>query len=172
MRLASMHVVRGTFVEAAAILEHCLMLRKDWPEALFQLGKVLHQLGQTGAAQETVLKAIALKPDETSWLQYLECIAVERDDLLVALHCHEKLAGLNIESPETVYNLGIVLQNDHEPELAAKCFVRALEQRPDFGLALLNLGHSLRELGRDDEARACWSKAILLEPSLAAGYFE
>ena len=171
MRLAMLHSARGKFVEAAAVLEHCLMLRKDWPEALFQLGLVLHQLGQTGPAQETVLKALEARPDETSWLEYLERIALERDDALVALDCHEKLAELNIESPETVYNLGVVLQNDNEPELAAKCYVRALEQRPDFGLALLNLGHALRDLGREEEARACWSKAILLDPSLSAGYF-
>ena len=49
--------------------------------------------------------------------------------------------------------------------------VNSLEHKPDFGLALLNLGHALRELGREEEARACWGKAIRLDPSLAAGYF-
>ena len=147
------------------------MLRKDWPEALFLSGIVLHQMGQSGPAQDAVLKALEFKPDETAWIESLERIAVDRDDALVALDCHEKLAESNIETPEMAYNLGVVLQKENEPELAAKCYVRALEQKPDFDLALLNLGYALHDLGREDEARACWGKAIRLDPALACGYF-
>lgn len=172
LRLASLHAASGKLQEASAVLEHCLLLRKDWPEALFLSGIVLHQLGQSGPAQDAVLKALEFKPDETDWIESLERIAVERDDALVALDCHEKLAEASIETPEMAYNLGVVLQIDNEPELAAKCYVRALEQKPDFGHALLNLGHALRELGREDEARACWGKAVRLDPSLASGYFD
>jgi tetratricopeptide (TPR) repeat protein len=171
MRLAVLHLEAGRFQEGAAVLEHCLMLRNDWPEALFRLGTAFHRMGQPGPAQEAVLKALELKPDETAWIEYLEQIAVERNDALVALDCHERLAEASIESPEMAYNLGVVLQNENEPELAAKCYVRALEKKPDFGLAMLNLGHALQDLGREDEARACWSKAVLLDPELAAGYF-
>jgi tetratricopeptide (TPR) repeat protein len=171
LRLASLQAASGRLQEASAVLEHCLMLRKDWPEALFLSGIVLHQMGQSGPAQDAVLKALELKPDETSWIESLEQIAVERDDALVALDCHEKLADSNIETPEMAYNLGVVLQIENEPELAAKCFVRALEQKPDFCHALLNLGHALRQLGREDEARACWGKAVRLDPTLATGYF-
>lgn len=172
IRLASLQAAGGRLHEASAVLEHCLMLRKDWPEALFLTGIVLHQMGQSGPAQDAVLKALEFKPDETSWIESLERIAVDRDDALVALDCHEKLAESNIETPEMAYNLGVVLQKENEPELAAKCYVRALEQKPDFDLALLNLGYALRDLGREDEARACWGKAVRLDPSMATGYFQ
>ncbi|MGC8795024.1 MAG: tetratricopeptide repeat protein [Bryobacteraceae bacterium] len=35
----------------------------------------------------------------------------------------------------------------------------------------MNLGHVMRELGRLEEARACWSKALEARPELARGYF-
>jgi TolA-binding protein len=37
--------------------------------------------------------------------------------------------------------------------------------------ALLNLGRILEALGKSDEARACWTKALEAEPALAQGYF-
>jgi tetratricopeptide (TPR) repeat protein len=57
-------------------------------------------------------------------------------------------------------------------EEAASLYREALAETPDFAAALLNLGHVLRSLGREEEARACWSKALEADPSLAQGYFE
>ena len=65
----------------------------------------------------------------------------------------------------------MLLQGSNEPEAAAKCYVRALERKPDFGEAMLNLGHVLNQMNRPAEARACWSKAIEIRPEFAAGYF-
>ncbi len=49
--------------------------------------------------------------------------------------------------------------------------MQALEKKPQFGEALLNLGHALSAMNRDNEARACWSKAIEIRPEFAVGYF-
>jgi tetratricopeptide (TPR) repeat protein len=47
----------------------------------------------------------------------------------------------------------------------------ALEERPEFAEALLNLGHVLKSQGRPDEARDCWKQALDKKPELAQGYF-
>jgi tetratricopeptide (TPR) repeat protein len=171
IRVAALHEERGHYEQAVQSLEKCLETRPAWPEALFQLGHALCELGQTERGQEQMLKAIALKP-EISWIEHLERLAIERNDSLVALECHERLAEADAETSEMAYNVGVVLQSENEAELAAKCYIRALEKKPDFSDALLNLGHALRDLGREDEARACWSKAIQIDPALAAGYFD
>jgi Flp pilus assembly protein TadD len=44
--------------------------------------------------------------------------------------------------------------------------------KPDFGEAFLNLGHALKRSGREEEARAAWSKAVEADPALAGRYFE
>jgi len=36
---------------------------------------------------------------------------------------------------------------------------------------LLNLGHALKALGQDQEARSCWQKAVEAKPELATQYF-
>ena len=47
----------------------------------------------------------------------------------------------------------------------------AVEKRSDFPNALLNLGHALRDSGKEEEARQAWSQAVTVDPELAAKYF-
>jgi tetratricopeptide (TPR) repeat protein len=58
-----------------------------------------------------------------------------------------------------------------QPEKAVKLYRDALAQKPDMPEALLNLGRILDSMGKSDEARTYWSKALEAEPELAKGYF-
>jgi tetratricopeptide (TPR) repeat protein len=170
-RLAAIEIRQEQYEPAAATLSRLLSARSDSAEALFQLGGVLYKLGEFERSQDLMMKAIHLKPSESSWIRELERIAVERGDALLALDCHEKLTETSLETPEMDYNLGVVMQSESELELAAKFYLRALEKKPDLSSALLNLGHTLEGLGRTTEARTCWGKAIRMNPELAVGYF-
>jgi protein O-GlcNAc transferase len=55
---------------------------------------------------------------------------------------------------------------------AARLYRDALSENPEFPEALLNLGHVLKSMGQEQEARICWSKALEARPELAQGYFE
>ena len=70
------------------------------------------------------------------------------------------------KSPELSYNLGIALQSAMRLEDAAKAYSDALANDPEFAEANLNLGHVLNSLGKEDEARACWDKALSKKPDL------
>ena len=73
---------------------------------------------------------------------------------------------------ELSYNLGLLLQSAGEPAKAAECYQMASAAQPDFPAALTNLGHALKAVGKDEEARAAWSKAVEVDPELAAKYFQ
>ncbi len=73
--------------------------------------------------------------------------------------------------PELNYNIGILLQRSNLQEDAARSYRRATEEKPDFAEALLNLGHALKALGQDQEARACWQQACEAKPELGRKYF-
>ncbi|MCP5111569.1 MAG: tetratricopeptide repeat protein, partial [bacterium] len=47
----------------------------------------------------------------------------------------------------------------------------AVEQKPDFAEAQLNLGHMLRAAGDADQAVSCFQRALEAKPELAVGYF-
>jgi tetratricopeptide (TPR) repeat protein len=77
-----------------------------------------------------------------------------------------KLNQLGDRSPELSYNLGIALQHGKRLEDAAKAYSHALQTNPSFAEANLNLGHVLKSLGKEAEARACWDKALAIKPDL------
>ena len=59
-------------------------------------------------------------------------------------------------------------------EHAAKLFTELIEQAPQSRFtprAMLNLGRILETSGKQNEARACWTRALEAEPALAQGYF-
>jgi TolA-binding protein len=55
--------------------------------------------------------------------------------------------------------------------MAAECYQSALEKKPDFPEAMLNLGHALKATGKEEEAKQVWSKAVAADPTLADKYF-
>jgi tetratricopeptide (TPR) repeat protein len=64
-----------------------------------------------------------------------------------------------------------LLQKSGQLNDAEKLYREALQERDQFPEALLNLGHVLKGLGQQDEARDCWKKALEQKPDLAESYF-
>jgi tetratricopeptide (TPR) repeat protein len=49
-------------------------------------------------------------------------------------------------------------------------YQKALDQRPGFPQALLNLGHAWMSLGRQEEAHTCWQAALRSDVELAENF--
>ena len=82
------------------------------------------------------------------------------------------MIGLGERTPELFYNAGLLFQKSGGMEEAAQHYREAVAAQPDFAEALLNLGHALKALGNEDEAKSCWRQALQHKPELAHGYFE
>jgi len=122
-------------------------------------------------AQTGFEQALVIHPDSVDALRGLAGLALERGQIARALELHNKLLALGERTPEFLYNLALLQQQSGNP-LAAKHYEEALSLAPNFPEALLNLGLALQSLGRDDEARVSWKKAIDPKPELALGYFQ
>ena len=61
---------------------------------------------------------------------------------------------------------------DDNVEEAVQFYQQALGEDPEFAEALLNLGHALMSLGKEEDARSFWRRAIREKPELAQTYFE
>ena len=82
-----------------------------------------------------------------------------------------RLIDLGERSAEVLYNTGLMYEKAGQLDKAVRLYRDALAQQPDMPEALLNLGRILESNGKSEEARACWSKALEVEPALAQGYF-
>jgi tetratricopeptide (TPR) repeat protein len=65
----------------------------------------------------------------------------------------------------------LLYEKADQPNEAVRLYQEALALRPEMPEALLNLGRILEAMGKSEEARNCWSKALEAEPALAQGYF-
>jgi len=159
-RLGFLQIQRGDFAAAVDSFEICTKKRGDWVEALVNLGLAYWKFQDLDGATQTYEKVLSLQPKNPDALRALTAIAIERKDHNRAWDLHQKLTGLGERSLELSYNLGLLLQAAGDPDRAAKCYQLASETQPDFPAALTNLGHALKASGKDEEARAAWSKAV------------
>src|SRR5262249_24991679 len=129
------------------------------------------KLGELDHASDGFERALALQPDCVDALRGLAGIAIERNALQQALELDGKLIHLGQRTPELPYNTGLLLQKTSQHQSAALLYEEALRASPDFAEALVNLGIALQAMGREEEARQHWRKAIETNPELAHGYF-
>src|ERR1019366_8410628 len=93
-------------------------------------------------------------------LRCLASIALEQQDYEQALTLHKQLVDLGEPSSDLLYNLALLLHKRGRAGEAVRRYRQALELRPGFPQALLNLGHALMTLGKHEEAQAAWQTAL------------
>jgi len=171
-RLGYLRLLRGEFRGSSEAFLACLRKRADWPEAHLNAGIAFWRGGDPGAARRAFEKVLALKPGSTDALRGLAALALEQADYAQAFDLHRRLIDAGERSPELFYNIGLICQKRNQVRDAILYYQEALKEDPEFPEALLNLGHALRFIGREEEARACWRRAIVAKPELAQNYFE
>ncbi len=92
-------------------------------------------------------------------------VALELYDKAEAIYRHV-LRHLDPESERAYNYLGAVYWRRGLPLQAVRYYRRALELRPDFGLAYANLGSSYEDLGRVEEAVAAYKQALRHDATL------
>jgi tetratricopeptide (TPR) repeat protein len=146
----------------------CVGRREKWPDAWLNLGLAQWRTDDRAAARRSFEKALENNPKPAAVLTALGALAVEEGDAERAGEALNKLSELGEHSPELCYNVGVLWQKAGRHEDAARLLRQAADEKPGFGEALLNLGHSLNSLGKDREARECWREAVEAAPELAS----
>lgn len=170
-RLGFLQLKKGKYADAARSFEICLQKQPTALEPLLNQALAYWKGGDLRAATTTYQKILALDPSHLDAMRALTAIAIERKDANDALAAHETFAAAGGRSAELSFNLGLLLQSLGDSASAVQLYRAALEVRPEFGEALLNLGHALKASGQEQEAKQAWSKAVEASLELAAKYF-
>ena len=149
-----------------AAFERCLAIQKS-PEALLNLGIARWKMGDPDLARDSFRHILVLAPKTVAALRCLAAIAIERQDLKDALALHKQLLEADGPSAELLYNTGLLLQKLGRTADAVGYYRQALDLRPGFPHALLNLGHALTTLGKHEEAHSHWQAALRADSELA-----
>ena len=171
LRLGYLRLERGDCSGAIEALETIAAKPRPRFDGLVNLAIAYWRTGQIAAAKALLGKGVFDRPNAVEFLRIQAVVALEEEDNDEAAKLEARIAEAGEKWPELSYNAGVLLQKAGRHAEAVQAFERATRAKPDFGEALLNLGHSLKALGQDDKAKECWRDAVQLMPELAANYF-
>lgn len=161
---------QGHESEAAVCFEQLTRLAPDWEEPWFRLA--LNHLGAERWDQATkpLENCLQLRAD---WSEAATGLAIARARLGDPEAARGILERVRVTDPKpaVLFNLGVLHQQANRFLEAAQCYREAIEAKPDFAEAFLNLGHALEASGKSDDARDSWRKAVKLNPAFAAGFY-
>lgn len=83
---------------------------------------------------------------------------------------YRRVLGIDANEINALHLLGLAIRHSGRLEESLALIGRALQRRPDFLEARLNLANILQEAGRVAEAAAEWHRLALFEPGVAASW--
>lgn len=115
-------------------------------------------------------RALAIRPSHAEARANLGVALAKMGKVDEAIPQLEKALRVDPSSSLTHANLGLALRGK-DPARALDHMRRAVELKPDFMEARLNLGAALLDGGKDEEARAAFEAALAIDPRSAPAHF-
>lgn len=140
------------YKEAIGCFTQAIEINPSLPEAHYNLGVCLHDLGEPEAALECFNEAIKLNPrEDKAWYNKGTCLDTlgKYDE---ALTCFDKAIEINPRYYKAYNNRGVILKRFDELDKALKQFKHCVGIEPAFIEALYNRATTLQELGQHKEA--------------------
>lgn len=136
--------------------------------ASFAAAEAAWHRGETATARALAERLIAANPHHADALNLAGLIDIAHDRLAARALITRALAVR--EDPAFLVGLAMTCASA-DRDLAIRALRRAVELRPDFAVALNNLGHLYGEAGDCAQATHCFERAIALAPAHAAIHF-
>jgi tetratricopeptide (TPR) repeat protein len=162
----------GRVADAVAALQRAVASNPRYGDAYFRLGIALEKLGDIGGAIVAYDRATQLLPSLTeAWFRAGALVYTlgHREE---AIGCFRRAAATGGKT--SFGRVGkaralLIEDRNHEAELVLR---KTLAHDPKNAMAHDLLGNLLSELGRFDEARECFERAIAIAPLLAGSYYD
>jgi tetratricopeptide (TPR) repeat protein len=171
--LASSEPQRECLEDAVAKFHQALTRRWNFPEAHYNLGVALRNVGRNEAAIFHYHMAIEMNPDYAMAYNNLGNALDDKGEYDDAIAEYRKAIELNPDDPMTHNNLGTALSGKGQIDAAIAEYRKALQLTSDAlfnAYPHYNLGLALRKQGHTDDAIAEFRKAIELKPDDAAAH--
>ncbi len=151
---------KGLLGEAEAVYRAILSKKPDQPEALHFLGVVLHQIGRSEEAIETIIAALEADPTYVAALSNLGNILHDTERFDEAESVYRRAMELNPQFADAYLNLAVLYFNRERYEEAVAMSQCAFEFGKDQPKMQLLVGTSLAEKGQNAAAAEEYLRAM------------
>jgi tetratricopeptide (TPR) repeat protein len=158
--------------EAIEALQRAVASNPRYTDAHFRLGIALEKLGNTGGALAAYDRATKLLPSLTEAWFRAGALVYTLGHVGEAIGCFRRAAATGGRT--SFGRLGkarALVIEDHNQE-AEQVLREMLVADPTNAMAYDLLGSVLSELGRFEEARACFERTVAIAPLLAGSYYD
>jgi tetratricopeptide (TPR) repeat protein len=162
----------GRVPEAIAALQGAVASNPRYTDAYFRLGIALEKRGDIGGAIVAYDRATKLVPSLTeAWFRAGALVYTlgHRDE---AIGCFRRAAATGGKTSFGGIGKARALLIEDRNQEAEQVLRETLVADPTNAMSYDLLGNLLSEVGRFDEARACFERAIVIAPLLAGSYYD
>jgi len=162
----------GHVQDAIAALQQAVAIDPRYGDAFFRLGIALEKLGNLRGAVVAYDRATQLLPCLTEAWFRAGALVYTQGHIEEAIGCFRRAAATGGKT--SFGQLGkarALLAEDRNPE-AEQVLRHTLARDPANAIAHDLLGNLLSELGRFEEARECFQRAVAIAPLLAGSYYD
>lgn len=170
IQVAELYRTIGRQAEADALLsqtieEDTVRGREDW-RLFYARGASREAMGDWQGAEQDLLHALALQPDDASLLNYLGYSYVDRgENLDHAMTMIQRAAEQAPEAGHIIDSLGWAHYRLGNYDMATTLLERAVELEPGDPVVNDHLGDAYWQTGRKLEARFQWRRSLTLDPA-------
>ena len=167
----------GKLDEAAAVYRTIINLpnhqltQAQRASALSLLGTIHLQIQQFSEAENLLLQALKLNPNDAISQNNLGVTYKQLNDKEAALLRYQKAVSLDANYPDALNNYGAALLEKQQINEAVTLLNRAIELKPDYADSHYNLGTALQSMLLFDEAEASFQRALSINQKLIPALF-
>jgi predicted TPR repeat methyltransferase len=159
---------QGELAQAEAQYLELLHADANDPGALYGLGVLRHQQGQTLAALNLVQRVVELRPMDVEAHMTLGSVYRQLGSIAGAAAAYNRALELRPDHPEALAHAAPVLEELKRLQDAAEAHRRGSEQEPGKAEPLYALAGAYLEMGRVEDTIATLRKALEIRPEASA----
>lgn len=149
---------------AVDLIGQALALQPDYPNAHYNLGNALKELGRVREAVASYKNALTQNPNSADAHFNLGNVLQDLGDLDQAVASFAKAIALKPDYGAAHFNMANALKSLGAMEDAVAAYRSAVAILPQSADVHLNLGHALHELGKGEDAIASYRAAVAINP--------
>jgi predicted TPR repeat methyltransferase len=161
----------GEFAQAETLIHQAIAINNDFPDAHYNLAKVLQDQSRQGDAAVSYKNALALDPHMDVAHYNLGLIYLEQENLQDALTSLQQAVKIQADDPDYLFNLGNIYAQLEQLDPAIECYQKLVNRHPSQYIAYNNLGIAYRQRGQLEPAIAAYQQAIHVCPEYADAHF-
>ena len=162
----------GRLPDAIAALQRSVAIDPRYADAYFRLGIAFEKLGNIGGALAAYDRATQLLPSLTEAWFRAGALVYTVGHLGEAIGCFRRAAATGGRSSFGRLGEARALVIEDRNQEAEQVLREMLVADPRNAMAYDLLGSVLSELGRFEEARACFERTVAIAPMLAGSYYD